>query len=78
MRARSDLLVLAAVFLARRVHACRVAVKTAVLVSRPLHGIVSQIMPNHVHDGPPSRPGLSNPSLEGQGIARTCLEFLRS
>jgi len=30
-------------------------VKTAVLVSRPFHGIVLQFMPNHVHDGPPSR-----------------------
>jgi len=33
-------------------------VKTAVLVSRPFHGIVLQFMPNHVHDGPPSRQGL--------------------
>ena len=32
--------------------------KTAVLTSRPFHGIVLQFMPNHVHDGPPSRQGL--------------------
>ena len=46
--------------------------KTAVLVSRPFHGIVLQFMPNHVHDGPPSRQGLISgvPIFWGSAIQR--------
>jgi len=43
-----------------------------VLVSRPFHRIVLQFMPNHVHDGPPSRQGLSGSPSSVNACRASC------